>query len=482
MALLIAQPFFLIDDVSAVYEQEIQSYTKTQKIIDTINRNLRQINTYGIENALLEKTRSKEDCIESKFKNIQSDMQLLQHSLVKVENQKIYKAIKNLVNRMDGYQKIANSIKEEMDGDYEDGVYAILALSQTRDKISKELHLLHEEIKKEHQKSTEAMQEDIRHRLHIKIVLTLLILIVIFIMNKKIATNILQELQKLHMLIDSFFDFLNRKSRKVSKIEIGTNDEIGLMGELISKNIDVAEELIRSERERTRDIEIQVDIATKEIRNLNKELHSTQKEIIHVMGTIAEEHSKETGLHIARVANYSFILAKLAGLSMKEATLLRDVSPMHDIGKLGIPDAILNKPGKFTDEEFEIMKQHATIGYNMLKNSQRELLKAAAIVAYEHHERWDGKGYPRGLKGNEIHIYGRITAIVDVFDALASDRVYKKAWPLEKILTMFEEEKGKQFDPRLMQIFLDNIEKFLESKRALEMRSSGEAKESITLS
>ena len=117
------------------------------------------------------------------------------------------------------------------------------------------------------------------------------------------------------------------------------------------------------------------------------------------------------------------------------------------------------------------MKKHPEIGYNMLKNSKRELLKTAAIVAYEHHERWDGKGYPRGIKGDEIHIFGRITAIADVFDALASDRVYKKAWPMEKVLKLFEEEKGKQFDPRLTQLFLDNINEFLRSKASIEARN-----------
>jgi HD-GYP domain-containing protein (c-di-GMP phosphodiesterase class II) len=141
---------------------------------------------------------------------------------------------------------------------------------------------------------------------------------------------------------------------------------------------------------------------------------------------------------------------------------------MHDVGKIGIPDAILNKPGKFTDEEFEVMKSHAELGYKMLKHSSKSILKAAAIVAYEHHEKWDGSGYPRGLKGEEIHIYGRITAIADVFDALGSDRVYKKAWPLKKILNLFEEEKGKHFDPILTELFLDNLEHFLAAKENIE--------------
>ena len=149
------------------------------------------------------------------------------------------------------------------------------------------------------------------------------------------------------------------------------------------------------------------------------------------------------------------------GLGEAEAELLKIASPMHDIGKIGIPDAILNKPAKFTPEEFEIMKNHAVIGYNMLQGSDRKLLKTSATIAYEHHEKWDGSGYPRGLKGQDIHIYGRITAIADVFDALGSDRCYKKAWELDRILNLFKEEKGRHFDPVLIDLFFENLDKFL---------------------
>ena len=133
---------------------------------------------------------------------------------------------------------------------------------------------------------------------------------------------------------------------------------------------------------------------------------------------------------------------------------------MHDIGKVGVPDNILNKQGKFTPEEFEIMKTHTSTGYEILKNSKREILRAAASVSLEHHEKWDGSGYPRKLKGEEIHIYGRITAIADVFDALGSDRCYKKAWKDEDIFILLENEKGKHFDPQLVNLFFENIEEF----------------------
>jgi PAS domain S-box-containing protein len=202
-----------------------------------------------------------------------------------------------------------------------------------------------------------------------------------------------------------------------------------------------------------------------EIINLNEEITNTQREVVLTMGAIGETRSKETGLHVQRVAEYSYLLAKLAGMNEDEALLLKQASPMHDIGKVGIPDSILNKPGKLTKEEFEIMKTHTSLGYDMLKHSNRDILKASSIVALEHHEKWNGSGYPHGLKGEDIHIYGRITAIADVFDALGHDRVYKKAWKLDRILELFKNERGIHFDPKLIDIFFENLDKFLEIKK-----------------
>lgn len=205
-----------------------------------------------------------------------------------------------------------------------------------------------------------------------------------------------------------------------------------------------------------------------EIINLNEEITNTQKEVVMTMGAIGETRSKETGLHVKRVAEYSYLLAKLVGLDEDEAMLLKQASPMHDIGKVGIPDSILNKPGKLSTEEFEVMKTHASLGYEMLKHSNKKILKASSIVAYTHHEKWDGSGYPNALKGDEIHIYGRITAIADVFDALGHDRVYKKAWELEKILELFKNEKAKHFDPALIDLFFEHLDEFLEIKKEYE--------------
>ena len=194
---------------------------------------------------------------------------------------------------------------------------------------------------------------------------------------------------------------------------------------------------------------------------LQKEIISTQKEIVYKMGEIGETRSKETGNHVKRVAEYSYLLATLAGIEKEKAETLKIASPMHDIGKVGIPDSILKKPSELNDEEWKIMKTHSKLGYNLLKHSERPIIKAASIVAKEHHEKWDGSGYPLGLSGGEIHIFGRITAIADVFDALGSNRVYKKAWELDRILDFFKDESGKHFDPNLVELFLENLDKFL---------------------
>lgn len=197
-----------------------------------------------------------------------------------------------------------------------------------------------------------------------------------------------------------------------------------------------------------------------ELIETNEEIINTQKELLYRMGEIGETRSKETGNHVKRVAEYSYLLASLYGLNDEERHLLRMASPMHDIGKVAIPDSVLLKPGKLDKDEWEIMKTHAEIGYDLLKNSERPILKAAAIVAGEHHEKWDGSGYPNGTSGDNIHIYGRITALADVYDALASDRVYKKAWPLKDVIQLIKDESSKHFDPKLVRLFLDNLDAF----------------------
>ncbi|MEO1953136.1 MAG: two-component system response regulator [Campylobacterales bacterium] len=200
---------------------------------------------------------------------------------------------------------------------------------------------------------------------------------------------------------------------------------------------------------------------------LYQEIQETQREIIFKMGAIAEARSQETGNHVKRVARYSEVIAKNYGMDKEEIKIFVEASPMHDIGKVAIEDAILNKPGKLTKDEFVRMKEHAQLGYEMIKGSKRELLKTAAIIAHQHHEKYDGSGYPQGLKGEDIHIYGRITAIADVFDALGTHRVYKEAWNDDKIFQLFKDERGKHFDPKLVDIFFDNLDEILKIRDEL---------------
>lgn len=199
-----------------------------------------------------------------------------------------------------------------------------------------------------------------------------------------------------------------------------------------------------------------------------KDVENIQKEIIFTMGTIGESRSKETANHVKRVALYSKVLAKYYGLNQADIDILEQASPMHDIGKVSIPDSILNKPGKLNEEERSIIITHAEKGYNMLKSSNRQLLQAAATVAYEHHEKWDGTGYPRGLKEHDIHIYSRITALADVFDALGSKRCYKEAWKDEDIFALLKQERAKHFDPELVDIFFEHLEEFLVIRKILQ--------------
>lgn len=201
---------------------------------------------------------------------------------------------------------------------------------------------------------------------------------------------------------------------------------------------------------------------------LNDLLNRNQREIMYRICEIVETRSKESGIHVKRVSKYCELLAGLAGVPQKEINLLCQAAPLHDLGKIAIPDEILHKPSKLDDCEWQVMKTHAQIGYEMLKDSNIELFNVAAEVAFYHHEKWNGTGYPNGLSGEEIPLNGRITAIADVFDALASDRCYKSKWPMEKIYKLFQEESGKHFDPKLTRLFIENFDKFVAIKEEID--------------
>ena len=193
---------------------------------------------------------------------------------------------------------------------------------------------------------------------------------------------------------------------------------------------------------------------------LNEEIEATLKETIFTMGQIEALRSDETGQHTKRVVALSRLLAQKLNLSEEDVKLITLAAPLHDIGKLGIPDRVLHKTGLLDEEEFMLMQSHAQLGYDMIKHSQRDILKACAVIAKEHHERWDGRGYPNGLEGEQIHIYARVVALADVFDALSNQRSYKKAWPQEEILAYFKEQSGAAFDPDIVAVFLKHFDEF----------------------
>ncbi len=206
--------------------------------------------------------------------------------------------------------------------------------------------------------------------------------------------------------------------------------------------------------------EVKVRTAQLQIRNL--ELEETRQEVIRQLGRAAEFRDNETGMHVMRMSRYVRLLALKAGLSEPEADLLMLAAPMHDIGKIGIPDHILLKPGKLTPEEFVVIQTHCQMGYNIIGEQSSDIMNMGALIALTHHEKWNGRGYPRQLAGEEIPLAGRLCAIGDVFDALTSVRPYKKGWSVEDALGLIEKESGEHFDPALAKLFLESKPNIIE--------------------
>ena len=195
--------------------------------------------------------------------------------------------------------------------------------------------------------------------------------------------------------------------------------------------------------------------------SLFEDLQDTSKELVYLLAGAVEARSKETGAHVQRVALASERLAELVGLSDVQAKLIKHASPLHDIGKVAIPDSILHKPGKLDDAEWVVMRKHVEYGVEILKNSRRPLIRMGSEIAASHHEKWDGSGYPNRLTGTDIPISGRISALADVFDALGARRSYKEPWPDDKILELIKSERGKHFDPVLVDLFIAHFDDFL---------------------
>lgn len=201
-----------------------------------------------------------------------------------------------------------------------------------------------------------------------------------------------------------------------------------------------------------------------EVRKATAKLVAQEHETIFCLSKAAEYRDPETGAHILRMAHYSKHIAQVLGLPEDQQDLLLQAAPMHDIGKVGTPDLILLKPGKLTPEEFDVMKLHAVIGYEILEANSSALMKVAAEIAHTHHEKFDGSGYPRGLKGEDIPLFGRIVAVADVFDALTSERPYKKAWSVEDASKLLKESAGTHFDPACVTAFFTDFDAILAIK------------------
>jgi response regulator RpfG family c-di-GMP phosphodiesterase len=194
---------------------------------------------------------------------------------------------------------------------------------------------------------------------------------------------------------------------------------------------------------------------------LTQEITDTQAELIMRLGDVVESRSNEAGNHVRRMAEFCHLLATASGMPEEETAVLKHAAPMHDIGKIATPDSVLLKPGKLDAAEWEIMKQHPTVGLSILDGSQRPILKAAAVIAHQHHEKFDGSGYPQGLKGQDIHEYARIVAVADVFDALMHKRCYKDAWPVEQVVQHMREVAGQHLDPKFVELLIANMDQAL---------------------
>ncbi len=205
--------------------------------------------------------------------------------------------------------------------------------------------------------------------------------------------------------------------------------------------------------------ESRIKKAYADLKKAYAQIQDSYAEMIFRFALIAEYRDESTGTHLVKIADYSAEIAREMGLSKKDVDNLRYASPMHDIGKIVIPDAILKKPGGLTPEEREVMKKHTTLGADIFENSKSPLLRVARIISLTHHERFDGTGYPQGLKGDDIPLFGRIVSVADVFDALTSKRPYKEAYGFDEALALIKEGSGTQFDPAVVRAFLKRIEK-----------------------
>jgi putative two-component system response regulator len=260
---------------------------------------------------------------------------------------------------------------------------------------------------------------------------------------------------------------LREANDRVKALEVGADD-------FISKPFDKSELRTRVKtlvslkahsdflRNYQQQLETEVARKTNQLQNTLAALQTASLDSINRLSRAAEYRDEDTGKHILRMSGYSKVIARKMGCSDKTSERILYAAPMHDVGKIGIPDNVLLKPGKLNPDEWEIMKQHTIIGAGILSGSWTGIVRLAEVIAYTHHERWDGSGYPRGLKGSEIPLVGRITAIADVFDALTTRRPYKEPFSVEKSFAIIQESKGTHFDPKVVDIFFAVQDEILE--------------------
>jgi len=283
------------------------------------------------------------------------------------------------------------------------------------------------------------------------------IIFVDYMMPKLNGLNLIEKFRETNISTPIIMITAAGDNIKLDALKAGATD-------FLNKPLDLSEFTLRTQnllklREAQILIEDKAKLLQTEIEKATEDLIDREHESLIVLGKTAEYKDPETASHVTRVANYSKLLAKEYGLSEELQDIIYYASPFHDIGKVGIPDKILLKPAKLTDDEFIIMKAHSAIGYSILKEAKSKYLQMGASIALSHHEKYNGTGYPKNLHGEDIPIEARIVAIADVFDALVSKRPYKEAWSFKDALTFLEEESGKHFDPKLVLLFIKNIDK-----------------------
>lgn len=203
----------------------------------------------------------------------------------------------------------------------------------------------------------------------------------------------------------------------------------------------------------------------RQVREATREIETRERETLMRLAKAGEYRDEDTGDHVLRMSKYCLILAEGLGLSPEDCSCVELAAPMHDIGKIGVSDSILLAPRRLTPEEFKMVQAHTTIGYEILKGSPSHYLRAGAVIALSHHEHYDGSGYPAGLGGEDIPLFARIVSVADVYDALTSSRPYKKSWSIEETVMYLKDEKGRQFDPRCVDVFCQNLSRILEIQR-----------------